>query len=80
MSDDDVKVRIRKLLDEAMVKYGPSIELAAIEASWGDTLNDEEMIDWLETFLAHGTGLERDVETDDLQELEEEYQKGLTRH
>lgn len=77
---DDVKAHIRKLLDDAMVKYGPSIELAAIEASWGDTLNDEEMIGWLETFLAHGTGLERDVETDELEDLEEEYQKGLTRH
>lgn len=77
---DDVKVHIRKLLDDAMVKYGPSAELAAIEASWGDTLNDEEMIEWLETFLAHGTGLDHDVETDELEDLEEEYQKGLTRH
>lgn len=81
MADGDVKTRIRKLLDEALEKHGPSIELTAIEDSWGDTLADDEMVEWLEAFIALGSGIERhDHEVEELSEIEDKFQDGITRH
>lgn len=34
MDEDDLKQEIRRLLDLAMEKHGPSIQLRAIENSW----------------------------------------------
>jgi hypothetical protein len=80
MPDDDVKARIRKLLDEALEKHGPSIELTAIEASWGDTLNDQEVIEALQELINSGSAFEHTDEVDDLEEIADEFQKGITRH
>lgn len=81
MADNDKRALIRSMLDEALARYGTSIELAAIENSWGDTLTDAEVYAWLKTFLARGTGIEHvGAEVDDFDALDQAFQQHITKH
>lgn len=76
-----IKAEIRSLLRQAMEKFGPSIELTAIENSWGDTLNDKETLLELRGILETGSIFDTiDVVSDEIEEMERDPRVRPTRH
>jgi len=71
---DEIRSEIRRLLDKAEKTYGPSIELAAIEAKWRDKVDSEEALRQIRDFLATGSILGETVAlSEDSRELDREF-------
>jgi hypothetical protein len=53
----DVQQQIVNQITTALHNLGASVELLCIVGSWGDTLEDEEVLDHLTDYNTHGTAM-----------------------
>jgi hypothetical protein len=54
----DITSEIRRELDVARAKWGETFDFKLLEASWGDTLEDDEMLEAIRRFQLRGRYLD----------------------
>jgi hypothetical protein len=68
-----LRAEIRTLLDQALQKYGPTMEIGAIENSWGVDLDDAQALKIVRRYLETGMLFEHQQVSDDVEQFREEY-------